>query len=116
MIILIETLIGVFFTLTIFYAKDYYGTKAVLMVIIVFIVAFALAVFFITEILKSVSKEDLTDENIADKPACQNNSYDRLKKKMKYRILSLSANALNKIVNFCTEDIDDEEDTGDLNE
>jgi len=116
MTVLFGTLIGVLFTIAIFYTKYCYGTGVVLMVIIVFIGAFALALLFITEIMGSVCKDASEDEDIADKRAYKINPYNSIRKQLKYRMLSLSANAISKIVNFCTEEIEDEEASGDQDE
>lgn len=112
MVDLIEILIGVFITVSIYYARYFYGTRAVFELIVVFTVAVALAVFLFTEIMKSVCQEVVVDENDDEEFTRRRSSSCFIRKLIAYHVLEKSTNAFDKIVSWCSEtlEVDDEGD------
>ena len=112
MIELIELVIGLFVTAAIYYAMYFYGARAVLEVAVVIVISFSLAVLFITETMKSVA-EEAVDEDITDLQAYGSSALDTERKIAAYRVLAASTNAFNKILNWCTETLEIEEEEDD---
>ena len=112
MVDLIEILIGVFVTASICYARYFYGTRAVVELIVVLAAAFALAAFLITEIMKSVCQEVMVDENDDEEFTRRRSSSGVIRKLIAYHVLEKSTNAFDKIVGWCSEtlEVDDEGD------
>ena len=110
---LIEILMGVFITTALFYARYYYGTRAMLELIVVFIVTFALVACFITGIMNSVSKEIASDENDDDEHIYADHCHVPVSKLVAYQLLAMWTNAFGKILRLCTEVLEDDEERGD---
>ncbi|MBE6116552.1 MAG: hypothetical protein E7187_07005 [Erysipelotrichaceae bacterium] len=110
MVDLIEILIGVFVTASICYARYFYGTRAVVELIVVLAAAFALAAFLITEIMKSVCQKEMEDENDGEGFTRRRSSSGVIRKLIAYHVLEKSTNAFDRIVGWCSEtlEIDDE--------
>ena len=105
MIDLIELLIGGFVTAAVYYARYFYGVRAMLELIAVFVISFVLVIVFITEIMKSAIKDEDTDDRKAYRTA-----YEDHAKNVKYEILLRASSALSKIVDLYTEIVDEEDE------
>ena len=116
MIDLIETLIGAFITVSIFYAGHFYGARVMLELVIVIIVVCMLVFFLIAETMKSVSQEILEDEETAEKEDDRNVTFGTVKKLAAFYTLLFFTNAFSKIYDRCSEILKDNEEGGDLYE
>lgn len=106
MIELIEILIGVFITSAVMYARYFYGTKAMLELIILFLIGAVLAIFYFTEVMKSVCDEAEESEKTSSK---KGGALDTLKKAAATQLLSVSYCMFKKTVELCKDVIEDEE-------
>ncbi len=90
MIELIEILIGIFVTGSLFYARHFHGTRAMIELTFVFAVTIILAVLFFMEIMRSAAEETENNRGL-------------LKKRLAYQVLAVSTNVFNRIYTHCSE-------------
>lgn len=112
MIDLIEILIGMFVTVAIFYARYCYGLRAALEVIAFLTVAFVLAVFYVTEIMKSVTEE--TEETGKKQPF--RNTVTSVVDQAGYRMMLGCERGFRKLADYFAEALEEYEEGDDTHE
>ena len=116
MINLVEILIGMFITVALMYTMHFYGVRAMLLLVGVFVVSAVLAVWFFTEILKTVCLQEEEEDIETGRKTVRYPSADTLKQLAAYYVLNRSVSAFEKVVKWCCETLDGYQEGGDLDD
>ena len=116
MIDLMEILIGMFLTASIFYFGHFYGARAMAELALVFAVLFVLAFFLLAEIMKSVVRSSAEEEEIAEEEEVRPMSFGTIRKLTAYYVLLMFTRAFSRAFARCSEALRIEEDEDDLYE